>query len=131
MRRTPTIDNILLEIIGILAILLAIPVVGSAIAIDPATDVVPRVFSPNGDGINDVVFFKVDNPRQTQVNGAVYDMSGAHVASLSPTPNNLPTADSLYWNGRDENGSIVPSGPYIYRIDGDGSVLSGIVVVAR
>ena len=131
MRRTPTIDNILVVFIGIITILLATPVVGFAIALNPATDVVPRVFSPNGDGINDVVFFKVDNPRQSQVIGLVFDMSGAHVASLAPAPNNLPTADSLYWNGRDENGSLVPPGPYIYRIDGDGSVLSGVVVVAR
>lgn len=118
-------------LIGIMTILLATPVAGFAIALNPSTDVVPRVFSPNGDGINDVVFFKVDNPRQTQVIGLVFDMSGAQVAFLAPAPNNLPTADSLYWNGRDENGSLVPPGPYIYRIDGDGSILSGIVVVAR
>lgn len=117
--------------IGIIAILLAAPAGGFAISLNPSTDVVPRVFSPNGDGINDVVFFKVDNPRQSQVFGIVCDLNGAQVASLIPTTNNLPTADSLYWNGRDENGSIVPSGPYIYRIDGDGSVLSGVVVVAR
>ena len=131
MRRTSTIDNILLVFIGVIAIPLAVPMVGFAMTLDPSTDVVPRIFSPNGDGVNDLVFFKVDNPRQTQVAGVIFDMTGAQVSSLLPAPNNLPTADSLYWNGRDENGSIVPPGPYLYRIDGDGSVISGVVVVAR
>ena len=76
---------------------LAVPMVGFAMTLDPSTDVVPRIFSPNGDGVNDVVFFKVDNPRQTQVAGVIFDMTGAQVSSLLPAPNNLPTADSLYW----------------------------------
>lgn len=131
MRRTPTTDNRVIVLIGIMAIILATPVAGVCLSLNPQTDVVPRIFSPNGDGINDVVFFKLDNPRMVQVFGEVIDMSGAHVASLAPVSDNIPSPDSLVWNGRDDNGNGVPSGPYVYRIDGDGSVVSGIVVVAR
>lgn len=114
-----------------IALILATPVVGSCLFLNPATDVVPRIFSPNGDGINDVVYFKVDNPSVVQVSGVVVDMSGARVASLVPVSGSVPTPDSLVWDGKDESGNRVPSGPYVYRIDGGGSVLSGVVVVAR
>ena len=131
MRRTPTIDTLVFVFIGILTTLLATPVDGVCLSLNPATDIVPRIFSPNGDGINDVVYFKVDNPNLSRVSGAVFDMSGAQVASLAPVTDNIPTPDSLVWNGKDQNGNSVPSGPYVFRIDGEGSVLSGVVVVAR
>ncbi len=113
------------------ATLLVSPGAVSALSLDPATDVVPRIFSPNNDGINDVVFFRVNNPQQTPLSGVVLDMSGAQVATLALAPSGTIPADSLVWSGRDENGSFVPPGPYIYRIEGDGSPLTGVVVVAR
>lgn len=131
MKRSPTIDNTGRLIRWALATLLATPAAGVCLSLNPATDVVPRVFSPNGDGINDMVFFNVNNPSQSQISGVVLDMTGAHVASLVPAPNRISTPDSLVWNGRDESGSVVPSGSYVYRIDGDGSIVSGVVVVAR
>ncbi len=131
MRQTSTIDNILTVFIKMFGILLATPVVGVCLSLNPATDVVPRVFSPNGDGINDVVYFNVYNPSVSQLSGVVIDMTGGRVASLVPVSNSVPTPDSLVWNGKDENGNSVPPGPYVYQIDGDGSVLSGVVVVAR
>jgi flagellar hook assembly protein FlgD len=125
------IDNLFRVILGVGIVLLASPVAVRSLSLNPDTDVIPRIFSPNNDGINDVVFFKVNNPQQTPMAGVVLDMSGAQVATLVLAPNGIPTADSLMWSGRDENGSLVPPGPYIYRIDGDGSILTGVVVVAR
>jgi hypothetical protein len=131
MRRTTTKDIIGTVRFWVLATLVATPTAALCLSLNPSTGVVPRIFSPNGDGINDMVFFIVENPTQSFVSGVVLDMTGAQVALLSPAQNNTPTPDSLVWNGRDENGHVVPSGPYVYRIDGDGSVLSGVVVVAR
>lgn len=131
MKRSPTIDTRGKVHLWVLAAFLATPLTAVALSLNPATDVVPRIFSPNGDGINDAVFFKVNNPQQSFVSGVVLDSSGAQVASLSPAPGGIPTADSLYWNGRDTSGDVVPPGPYIYRIEGDGLPISGVVVVVR
>ncbi|MBK8575543.1 MAG: gliding motility-associated C-terminal domain-containing protein [Elusimicrobia bacterium] len=125
------IDTRMMLFLGIILTILAAPAVGICLSLNPDTDVFPRIFSPNGDGINDVVYFKVDNPRLAQVSGVIIDMSGSHVASLVAVSDNIPTPDSFVWDGRDENGNRVPSGPYVYKIDGEGSVLSGVVVVAR
>ena len=125
------LDNVLRSILWIVFVLLVLPVAVRSLSLNPDTDVVPRIFSPNNDGINDVVFFKVSNPQQTPMAGVVLDMSGAQVATLVLAPNGISSADSLMWSGRDENGSQVPAGPYISRIHGDGSILTGVVVVAR
>ena len=127
MRKTTTIDTIVR--FGILAFVLFAPLAARAISLNPATDVVPRIFSPNGDGINDGVYFQLTNPTQSQISGIVLDMSGAKVAEINVSPTG--GADLYYWNGRDENGCVVPAGPYIYLIDGEGAIVSGVVVVAR
>ena len=109
MKQASTNDNLKIGFLGIVAMVLATPAVGFSISLNPASDVVPRVFSPNDDGVNDVVFFNVDNPRQSHVSGVIIDMTGARVASLLTVSGNIPTADSLVWNGRDESGNSVPS----------------------
>lgn len=107
----------------------------SALSFDPKTGVLPRLISPNGDGINDVVYFKLDNPTLAEIYGAVFDMSGGEVATLTRVTDLsifLPeTVDALQWDGRDRSGRRVPAGPYVFRIQGDGNVFSGVVVVAQ
>jgi hypothetical protein len=100
----------------------------------PRANVYPRLFSPNGDGINDVVYFDVVNPSLATVEGRVYDASGSEVGDLKPVPlAAVPplTADALMWDGKDRNGNTVPAGVYIYRISGGGQKISGTVVVAK
>ncbi|HNF58872.1 MAG TPA: hypothetical protein PLN89_04800, partial [Elusimicrobiota bacterium] len=46
--------------------------------------VIPRLFSPNGDGINDVVYFSLSNPTLSDVTGRVLDVSGGEVSDLAP-----------------------------------------------
>ena len=112
-----------------------LPPSAAALSFDPETGVLPRIISPNDDGINDVVYFKLDNPTLAEISGAVFDMSGGEVASLTRVVDLsifLPeTVDGLQWDGRDHSGRRVPAGPYVYRIQGDGNVFNGIVVVAQ
>lgn len=94
---------------------------------DVRRGVVPRVFTPNNDGVNDLVFFQFDNPKDSGVSAKIFDTWGAFVAELRPGPR----LDTLIWDGRDFNGSLTPGGVYVYQIESEGKVYNGTVVVAR
>ena len=104
--------------------------VSTGLSLDRAA-VFPRIFSPNGDGVNDVVYFVVDNPRASSVSGKILDLSNGTVADLAPAGTGAPTPDSLVWDGRNKSGQIVPGGVYIYRIQGEGKTFTGTVVIAH
>ncbi|MEK7745086.1 MAG: gliding motility-associated C-terminal domain-containing protein, partial [Elusimicrobiota bacterium] len=90
------------------------------------SNITSRIFTPNNDGKNDVVLFLFDNPRKALVEGVIYDLRGARVASM--TPGLQP--DTLMWDGR-MDGRTVTSGVYIYQIKAEGKTFNGTVVVAR
>jgi hypothetical protein len=121
---------------AIVACLLAVTLVGRPSSVVASTTigsltmthVKARIFTPNGDGINDKVRFEFENPEMLPVGGTVYDLSGARVADL--TPGSDPTA-VLLWDGKDGTGQTVPGGIYIYQIAFAGKVATGTVVVAR
>ncbi|MBL0058653.1 MAG: hypothetical protein IPP35_06015 [Elusimicrobia bacterium] len=104
--------------------------VATELTLDKA-GVFPRIFSPNGDGANDVVYFVVQNPNGSSLEGRVIDMSGADVGTLRPGGAGAPTPDSLMWDGRDKSGQIVPAGVYIYQIKGEGKTITGTIVAAH
>ncbi|HJN29898.1 MAG TPA: gliding motility-associated C-terminal domain-containing protein [Candidatus Latescibacteria bacterium] len=87
-----------------------------------AVDVSPSPFTPNGDGINDVVFFQfqvheLSEPRELAV--TVFDLSGRVMRDLSNRSairGVFGDAADLGWDGRDESGNLVPTGLYLYRI---------------
>jgi hypothetical protein len=86
-----------------------------------------RVITPNGDGRNDTLIFTYDpGPRNVQPTGEIFDVRGAHVASM--TPGLVP--NTLTWDGKSD-GKTVTSGVYVYRIVGDGKTFTGSIVVAR
>ncbi len=101
------------------------------------TDAGSRVFTPNGDGINDqaliefaVLTINVDR----QVGIDIYDLSGRRVRSLRETRS---LANGLYrfsWDGFDGDGALVPPGIYIirYEVDSDagGATPTGTIGVA-
>lgn len=93
--------------------------------------VFPRVFSPNGDDVNDRVFFALDNPKGSSFTGKILDLSGGWVADLQAAGAGAPSPDALAWDGRDKTGHIVPAGVYIYKIEGEGRTFTGTVVVAQ
>lgn len=98
--------------------------------------VLPPVFTPNGDGINDAatITFRLsqvlgDAPLQVRV----FDLSGRQVVALLERA--VESASfRVQWDGRDAAAQLVPPGFYIYQIalQGDAAdfVRSGTVGVA-
>lgn len=92
-------------------------------------NVYPRVFSPNGDGFNDKVYFVLENPNNATVTGEIFDLGGRPVATLNEKVGGIGTM--LFWDGKDSTGAVVPGGVYIYKIRGEGKTFTGTVAVAR
>lgn len=78
-----------------------------------------KIITPNGDGRNDIAIFGSLSLNTTI---EIFDVTGRRVRSL--TGINI-------WDGRDSNGNLVESGPYIYQYKERGELVSGVVVVAK
>jgi len=87
----------------------------------------PRIFTPNNDGLNDVVNFQYDNPNQKGVVCRIFDIRGALVRQLDIGQ----TETSFAWDGKDEKGKVALSGVYIYQLEGEGKVINGTVILAK
>ena len=78
-----------------------------------------RLFTPNGDGINDKVDIRYDvrNVEElTQVQVRVYDLAGALIHILGED-RALSGSFELTWDGRDAQGRLVRPGIYMYQVD--------------
>lgn len=120
--------------LGLLAIALAYAQSGSVRFYGPLS----RVVTPNGDGINDVVFFCFENPQDTDISGKIYTLLGAEVSAIGPRrdrsgtagagcPTAVVRAQFATWDAA----SNVRSGFYVYRITAAEQVFSGTVLVVR
>jgi hypothetical protein len=81
--------------------------------------VVPRVFTPNGDGINDhthveLAIFHLEGAVKLRVE--IYDLSGRRVRDLSADTAHPSGERRVEWDGRDEQGAMVPPGIYVARV---------------
>jgi len=90
-------------------------------ALFAAVRVDPKVFTPNGDGINDVltVAYKlreVTQPRPIAVH--IFNLAGAQVATLDPLRSQSGEF-TRHWAGRGPDGQLLPPGTYIYRLSVD------------
>ncbi|MCG3204504.1 MAG: hypothetical protein KCHDKBKB_01219 [Elusimicrobia bacterium] len=94
-------------------------------------NVYPRLFSPNNDGLNDRVYFVLENPNNVSVTGEIFDKAGRHVRTLPPPGSDSGIGTTLIWDGKDDKGNVVPGGAYIYKLTGEGRTFSGTVGVAR
>lgn len=94
-------------------------------------NVYPRLITPNGDGLNDRVFFILENPNDAAVRGEILDPDGRSVATLPDPSATSGIGTTLVWDGRDDHGNVVPGGVYIYKIEGEGNSFTGTVGVAR
>ncbi len=81
-----------------------------------ATDslLIPNVFSPNGDGINDVL--KLNYHGYGDYTILVFDRWGRKVFETKDT--------QVFWNGRDNSDQDVPEGVYylVVKVAGDGAI---------
>lgn len=89
--------------------------------------VYPRIFTPNNDGLNDVVNFEYANPNEKGVVCRIFDIRGALVRQLDIGQ----TETSFAWDGKDEKGKVTLSGVYIYQLEGEGKVINGTVILAK
>jgi len=96
-----------------------------ALCVSIANIYVPDVFTPNGDGVNDV--FEVKSDADSKIDILIYDRWGSPVFRNS--------VNVLHWSGH-INGQPAPTGPYFYRIlvtdkIGRGFVKRGTVSLLR
>ena len=96
-----------------------------------------RVITPNGDSINDRMFFCFDNFSDSGVSGRIYTVLGAEVASMGPKTSSAGTScpggalqQYVSWDGT-ANGVRVRSGLYVYRIEAEGKTYAGTLLVVR
>jgi hypothetical protein len=93
----------------------------------------PNPFTPNNDGINDVLEISYDITavtRAADVSMRIHDLSGRQVRELYRGEDLSGHYDSdllpgLSWDGRDDNGDLVPPGIYILRASVKGDARSG------
>jgi flagellar hook assembly protein FlgD len=92
----------------------------------------PRTITPNGDAINDKVFFFFENPTDASISGSIYNLKGAKVSTISEETAIFSSNNSvLSWDGKDTSGSIVQGGVYLYKIMLSDKVFSGAILVVR
>ena len=81
-------------------------------------EVSPRLFTPNGDGVNDEVLFSYklrEVATKRPVSLRIYDLAGRLVHEL-PVVQVRSGAFDAAWDGRDGAGARVPPGTYLYEL---------------
>ncbi|MBA2614017.1 MAG: gliding motility-associated C-terminal domain-containing protein, partial [Bacteroidetes bacterium] len=73
---------------------------------------VPNVFTPNGDGSNDVFFLKVSNV--SEIHALIFDRWGNKVYESNSNTGNIE------WDGKNMSGKDLPAGTYFYIIKATG-----------
>ena len=120
-------------------------------AVGPILDQVrtnPPVFTPNGDNINDhtiieFVLSRISVPQEIDVD--IFDLGGRLVRQLDtgalrggqyvrPPAGGNPARSPGFWDGRDDDGTLVVPGLYLVRVraqldQGDKTVLCSVAVV--
>ena len=98
-----------------------ITLVGNATRGDLLTEIAvrPRVFTPNGDGINDAAIFAFKVVRladDSPVEVTIYDLHGRAVRRLVERRAVSTGAYAIAWDGEDASGALVPPGIYYARL---------------
>lgn len=75
-----------------------------------------KIITPNGDGINDEADF---NSLTEEIK--LFDITGRKIRTVSTGK----------WDGKDDDGTVVESGVYIYQFKVGGTLVSGVIAVAK
>lgn len=77
----------------------------------------PIAFSPNGDGVRDETTVGFDLTERAEVSFSIVDVNGAPVRELLDEVELAGDAKHRYsWDGRDDDGAVVPDGTYRMRV---------------
>jgi hypothetical protein len=90
--------------------------------------VAPRIFTPEETVtlVNRVRFY-FENPDAVEVSIRIFDATGALVRrNLAREGDNI-----MFWDGRDNDGTVVRGGVYLYQIEAGNAIITGTVVVAK
>jgi len=92
-------------------------VVGGKTELDALIEIHPQIFSPNGDGKDEVCEIKLIGSSQSEiVNAKIFDRTGLLIKKL--TSNQRVAAQNfIVWNGRSDNNRPVPTGVYILWVE--------------
>jgi gliding motility-associated-like protein len=83
----------------------------------------PNPFTPNDDGVNDIISFYVDNPNNAETVIRIFDLRGALIRKLG---------DGLTsWDGLDDAAQPVEMGVYIFQVEVEGQVKGGTIALAK
>ncbi len=75
-----------------------------------------KIITPNGDNTNDIATF---NSLTEEIK--IFDITGRKIRTIS----------TGQWDGKNDDGSVVESGVYIYQYKVDGTLASGVIAVAK
>jgi hypothetical protein len=98
--------------------------------------VTPRIFSPDGDGVDDAATIKyVFTQGSAVANVFIYDATGRQVRHLVKN-GTIGTAGIFVWDGLDEKGQRLPIGQYIiysevFTLEGKKQHFKNVIVLAR
>ena len=96
----------------------------------------PKIFSPDGDGFDDVVMIEYTMPEGGSVaNIFIYDAAGREVRHLAKNAV-LGTSGKFIWDGGDEKSQRLPIGQYIvyteiFNLHGKKQHFKNVIVLAR
>jgi gliding motility-associated-like protein len=78
----------------------------------PSELIIPNIFTPNGDGVNDV--FMIQSTSLTNISVQIFDRWGVKMYDMSSEKNQVG------WDGKNLAGKEVPAGAYFYMLKAEG-----------